>query len=151
VISTSHRIEGTGPEALSELPNKLMAAARVGLVQGLRVIREVSQRNYLQGPRPERLGVITGRLLNSVRIGIENEGPDRAVGFIESDTPYSKYHEYGFYGKRKLRPVANVLGKRRRRGKSIAYPGRPFLFPAIAASSEAVAQMMADRMAEVDL
>lgn len=129
MIQVRGTLEGNPIEDLGKVEAGVVRAGRKGMENGLRVIQEISRRNYLQGPRPARLGIRTGRLFGSINVGIESESDSRVVGFAESDTPYSKYHEYGFRGQRK--------GKKR--SYFVDYGGRPFLITAIQDASSAVA------------
>ena len=67
----------------------------------------ISKDQYLTGPRPQRLGVVTGRLRSS--IGIDLLGVPRFVD-VGTDVVYGPTHEFGD-------PSRNI-------------PARPFLRPA---------------------
>jgi phage gpG-like protein len=102
--------------------------------------------NYLRGPRPQRLGVKTGRLLASItRGGSESRTrfestPDKAIYYVGTNVEYGAPWEYGF----KMRVGAGARGGPRTiTGKALATyfakhpPGvksvgaRPFLHPAL--------------------
>ena len=58
-----------------------------------------AQRSYLSGPRPERLGVGTGKLRSHVTSKVEPGGPGVfatiVVGVPLQNVPYAAIHEYG--------------------------------------------------------
>lgn len=68
------------------------------------------QRNYLRGPRPGKLGVVTGRLINSIAAG----GADSRSRFVSTDNSafywvgtnvkYAAVHEFGFNGLVPVKP-----------------------------------------------
>jgi phage gpG-like protein len=79
------------------------------------------KRDYLTGPRPAKLGVVTGRLRSSIRFAIGEEG-DLLVIRFGTDVPYARVHELG------ERPFSFTT----ERGKKRTHPGfrpRPFLKP----------------------
>jgi len=51
-------------KGLEKLPSKVDRALTTGLRRGLLHAAQVAQRQYLMGPRPEKLDQRTGRLLN---------------------------------------------------------------------------------------
>jgi len=55
---------------------------------------------YLSGPRPERLGRVTGRLATSVARGwkVQTVGEKNILIQFGTDVPYAPVHEYGFHG-----------------------------------------------------
>lgn len=99
-------IEIRGLEKFMLERNK-MEARKIKLMTG--VDREVSnfahsvvrtaKLNYLSGPRPERLGVVTGRLRASVGFKIEKEIKERGDASLSivfgTDVEYGRYHEQG--------------------------------------------------------
>ena len=70
---------------------------------------------YLSGPRPEKLGVITGRLRSSIKFKVEQSDNVISIRF-GSDVPYAAIHEFG--------------GDAGRGGK-VHIRKRPFLTPGI--------------------
>ena len=52
--------------------------------------------NYLSGPRPERLGVVTGRLRSSIRYLIQAVGGKQFNIRLGTDLIYARAHEYGY-------------------------------------------------------
>lgn len=49
---------------------------------------------YLSGPRPEKLGVVTGRLRSSIKFRIDQNDNDISIRF-GSSVPYAAIHEFG--------------------------------------------------------
>lgn len=88
-------------------PRILDAAAR-GLKDGLLHAAGVAQRNYLSGPRPTVLGVVSGRLRGSIDVAVENDGI-QVRGRIGSNVPYAARHEFGFSGTEQVRAHTRVL------------------------------------------
>jgi phage gpG-like protein len=58
-----------------------------------RVIANI-RKNYLSGPRPERLGVVTGNLRRSVRFRVVNDA-GRVIVTFGTNVPYAAIHEFG--------------------------------------------------------
>lgn len=125
------------------------AKARVDLtVQalGLELERRVKT-NYLRGPRPAKLGVVTGRLLSSItRGGVDSRTrfestPDKSVYYVGTNVQYGAMWEYGF--ERKVGAGARGGPRTIKSGPALARyfakhpPGtkevgaRPFLHPAL--------------------
>jgi phage gpG-like protein len=107
---------------LDKLGPAIIKAAGRGLDIGLRLVaREVEER-YLMGPRPERLGVVTGRLKGSITTSVRASGAG-IVGKIGTNVPYGAYHEFGFDG-----PVAvkehQRKGKLTKGGETMVYSRR---------------------------
>lgn len=62
--------------------------------EGAIEVRKVAKAQYLTGPRPQRLGVVTGRLRASVISWSKRKG-DTAVGIVGTNVEYASKHEYG--------------------------------------------------------
>ena len=60
---------------------------------GLRTVA-TSKEKYLSGPRPERLGVVTGRLRASMTYKVLQENKMYRI-IVGTDVPYGQYHEHG--------------------------------------------------------
>jgi phage gpG-like protein len=74
-----------------------------------------SKKEYLSGPRPEKLGVVTGRLRSSI-MGRTRKSGKSVIGTIGSRVVYAPIHEFGgFTG----------------RGRKVNIPARPFLGAAV--------------------
>jgi len=97
--------------------NKMTQAMINGMRKSLQRVGLISAQDYLQGPRPEKLGIVSGRLIRSLMGGpsfagglketgapavSRNEGirvikkiGDMISGIIGTDVPYARIHEYG--------------------------------------------------------
>jgi hypothetical protein len=75
----------------------ILPAAAQALNRGLLEATGVIQTEFLQGPRPSRLGEVTGRLRNSIShdVKITEKG---VIGQIGTNVVYGAYHEFGFKG-----------------------------------------------------
>ena len=93
------------PKIPSDLERPIMFALKKGMFRTERT----SKRNYLSGARPEKLGVVTGRLRNSIKTRVFKRY-NKFVGEIGTNVIYGRTHEEG-------------LG---------SMPKRPFLQPALA-------------------
>jgi phage gpG-like protein len=75
----------------------------------------ISKRNYLSGPRPEKLGVVTGHLRSSVRGTVQDSNIIRGI-LSAGPLPYAAIHELG-----------GMAG----RGRKVRIKARPYLKPAL--------------------
>jgi phage gpG-like protein len=83
--------------SLKSTDERLMTAIGVGLARGLLIAVGVSQAEYLTGPRPERLEVVTSRLRGSIQSEVEVSN-NAIIGRMGSNVPYAAYHEFGYHG-----------------------------------------------------
>jgi len=90
-------------------PSAVLQAARKGLAAGLLLIAGRAQNSYLSGPRPQRLGVVTGRLRGSIATKTEVKGDD-IIGTIGTAVPYGRFHELGFVGVQAVKAHTRILG-----------------------------------------
>ena len=65
--------------------------------RGLQLAAGVAQVNYMSGPRPSVLDVVTGRFRQSIVTEVEVDN-NEITGRIGSNLPYAAYHEFGFHG-----------------------------------------------------
>ena len=72
------------------IPLKLEKAFRTGLEYILTRIKT----GYLTGPRPEKLGVVTGRLRSSIHY-VLNPNPFKITAEVGTDVSYGAIHENG--------------------------------------------------------
>ncbi len=88
-----------------------------------------STEDYLSGPRPDKLGRVSGDLARSINYKIT--GNRVAVG---SNLPYAAIHEFGGTIKVKNAPllVFKTLDGAWRRAKQVTIPARPYLSTALA-------------------
>jgi HK97 gp10 family phage protein len=96
------------------------------LLKGGMLVVAHSQKTYLTGPRPEKLGVITGRLRRSIHTRIAEEGGHKLRLEIGTRVSYARRHEEG-------------IGR---------MPERPFLRPAIRDKQSKVVKMVLEGMME---
>lgn len=68
-----------------------------GLDAGLKHAATVAMKNYLSGPRPEKLDVVTTRLRGSITSKVESVG-EGIIGRIGTNIPYAPVHEFGLIG-----------------------------------------------------
>jgi phage gpG-like protein len=94
---------------------------------------------YLSGPRPGKIGVVTGRLRSSINAALSssltNRGRTVELRF-GTDVPYARKHEYGFRGTETVRVHLRRLTGRasqvRQHMRRVNLKPRPFLTPAVA-------------------
>lgn len=102
---------------LDELKRRVTADLEKVMTRfGLRATA-TSVKDYLSGPRPEKLGRVTGRLATSIRSKIEGSG-NKVLMRLGTDVPYARVHELGF-------------SRRVKGGKTVATRKRSFLRPAV--------------------
>jgi len=99
-----------GTSAISRLPALIQANVFQALVQGMRLAESISQTKYLTGPRPDKLGVVTGLLRSSVKGGAQLGGGSGIfaigvlrAGYFGGEVKYAAIHEYG--GKTSPHPI----------------------------------------------
>lgn len=120
-----------------------------------------AQVNYLRGPRPQKLGVVTSRLRGSLSAAESRVSADRIVSTIGTNVAYAGIHEHGFNGPvqvpqhtrtnsrpakatagsvdlgtgritRRPRPAGASSVTVRAHTRRMKMPARPFLQPAVA-------------------
>lgn len=102
-----------------------------------------AQTNYLTGPRPKRLGVVTGRLRSNISAKVEKNNGETITATMGTNVVYGKVHEYGFKGTVNIpafqRVISKVFGrpiqaksiKVRAHTRKVDIPKRPFISPSI--------------------
>ena len=109
------------------IPLKLEKAFRTGLEYILTRIKT----GYLTGPRPEKLGVVTGRLRSSITY-LMTPNPGKITAEIGTNVIYGAVHEYGGII---LPKKGNYLKFKTGGGwvsvKKVTMPKRPFIEPGI--------------------
>jgi phage gpG-like protein len=82
-----------------ELEAAILAAGFVGMKRGLERAVTTAQREYLSGPRPEKLDVRTTRLRGSITSEVATPDPERGVvGKAGTNLAYGAFHEFGLRG-----------------------------------------------------
>lgn len=94
---------------LKRLPAALRPVIARSLKKALEAVSGVSQKEYLSGPRPGRLGTVTTRLRNSIATKVSDSGKE-FVGRIGTNVKYGAYHEFGFRGTQTVRAHTRVMG-----------------------------------------
>jgi phage gpG-like protein len=139
-------------QGLTAMDDKVIKAAATGLARALLMVVGIVQREYLQGPRPLRLGEITTRLRQSISSQVTISG-QTIRGRIGTNVKYAAFHEFGFHGTEQVSAHARVsYGPKRLAApdarlpktptlsfvkaytRRIDYAGRPFIAPALARS-----------------
>jgi phage gpG-like protein len=126
-------------DELKTLDARALEAAARGMRAGLRAVVRIAQVKYLSGPRPQKLGVVSGVLRGSLVSSVEVSG-GKIVARFGSDVPYAAYHEHGFHGTIQVRTHRGNRGAKRglttveftrAHQRKVNYAGRPFLRPAL--------------------
>lgn len=98
-----------GYERLSKLPEAIQANILSALEDGMQLAVKRTQENYLSGPRPTRLGVVTGLLRSRIKSKVVKGklGKIFAEGILGvSGVEYARIHELG--GRTKPHPIDPV-------------------------------------------
>jgi hypothetical protein len=83
--------------SVASTDDRVIKALGVGLARALLIAVGIAQVNYLSGPRPGVLDVITGRLRGNVASEVEISG-NQVTGRIGDNMPYAAFWEFGFQG-----------------------------------------------------
>ncbi len=88
--------------SLQTIDLRVLQACARGLERGLLHTVGVVQREFLSGPRPEKLDVQTTRLRNSItsEVTLNDKG---VIGRIGTNIAYGAFHEFGFVGSMTVR------------------------------------------------
>ena len=131
-------------ERLNQAGRLLIPEMARAMQRGARLVQRWSQQYYLKGPRPEKLGVVGGRLWRSITTAVEVEGT-RVTALVGTNVVYGRIHEKGGT----IRPRrGQYLHFKGLRGwvmvRQVHMPPRPFLSTAIRDKQKEVIQMQAD-------
>lgn len=74
------------------------------LTKGAYYMQAWIQRKRLTGPRPEFLGVISGRLRSSIAVAQAQKSGDNYIARIGTNVVYGAIHEFGMPGRMPARP-----------------------------------------------
>lgn len=141
---------------------RTVQAGLAGLQAGLRIVMRIAQNEYLSGPRPACLGLMTGRLRASLVTNMQVQN-GRVSGTLSTDVPYAEYHEHGFHGTVQVHQHTRVVGSTgvsKRKGlvtlgfvrahrRQVDYDGRPFLKPALEKARPLILQEIQKALAAV--
>ena len=101
-----------------------------------------AKKNYLSGPRPDKLGVVSGRLRSSVTSAVFTRGSDVEVE-VGTNVAYAPAHELGFKGTVQVpsftrivtkvfgQSVSAVVAQVRAHTRKVDIEERPFIKPAV--------------------
>jgi len=123
---------------LNKLRKKMDAATEQTVIlrglklSGLFLVRW-TRRFRLTGPRPEFLGVRSGRLRSSISVRAVRKMGDSYRASIGTNVVYARIHERGGIIRAKNQEFLtfNIPGVGFRKARSVTIPPRPFLKPAI--------------------
>jgi hypothetical protein len=129
---------------ISKLPLTIQSSVLRALKAGMKTAEGAAQSRHMSGPRPGKLGVVTG-LLRSRVWGYAASPPDPsiyAIGILSNDVLYAPTHEYGatishpgVSGKtmrfRDRDDNNKFVFTKRVRPHFIKIPARPFLTPGL--------------------
>jgi hypothetical protein len=92
-------IDARAKADLAELKYHISDYNEKALMRAAEYVRGVVQKDFLRGPRPEKLNVRTARLINSIQAETEREGEDTRAyigSYARSDAGYNypAYWEY---------------------------------------------------------
>jgi len=104
------RAGGIFARAADQLQQALVQAAKAFAFDAL----NRSQKDYLSGPRPDKLGAVSNRLRSSIATDVR-PGDKEIYVDIGTNVSYGRVHEYGFKGsvsvKQHTRTVKQVFGR----------------------------------------
>lgn len=84
-------------EQIHSMDSGMLTKAARGLARGLEHVIQVASLQYLSGPRPQRLDVVTTRLRKSITRRVIQTA-DSVRGVVGTNVVYAGYHELGFRG-----------------------------------------------------
>lgn len=104
-----------------------------------------AREDYLSGPRPSKLGRISGDLARSVFYRVQESSV-----VVGSNLPYAPVHEFGATIKAMAAPflVFKTLDGSWHSKKRVRIPARPFMTPAISDSKEKIRALAAGTFQE---
>jgi len=113
------------------IDDAVIERAAKGLRRGLIFAVAKVQTEFLSGPRPTKLDIITRRLRQSITSRADVVPGRGVVGRIGTNVRYGAYHEFGFHG------VVNVRAHTRgdqfvgSHTRNVNYGGKPFVRPGL--------------------
>lgn len=113
-------------KSVETLDERVLQASGKGLASGLLYSVGVVQREFLQGPRPAKLGEVTTRLRQSISSEVA-VGPEGVVGRIGTNVVYGAFHEFGFKGSIQVRAHTRFFSAFNVRGERVTPKRRPRL------------------------
>ena len=119
-------------------------AARRGMKEAVLLVAGTAKRNYLSGPRPAKLGVLTGHLRRSIATEVRDSGGN-VVGVVGSNLKYARIHEQGGTIVPKKAKYLKFLHKAAGHWvslKRVEIPARPYLSTALADEASEVLKIL---------
>ena len=150
------KIVGT-EKAVKVLQRKKQATysqLKIAILKSANAVRSTAMLDYLRGPRPQHLGVVTGNLYRSIRAWTE-EGLSRNViiGKIGTNVWYGRMWE--LTGHKEILPIhakklrwKDAQGKWHTADKVRAQAPRPFLKPALRDNSKVIQNFIREAVNE---
>lgn len=150
---------------LAKLPSAIAAQVRQAIDTAAAEVQATAKASYLHGPRPQHLGVRSGRLTRSVNVDSFQRGEEMGAA-IGTNVIYGRFWELGFHGTqqvrahtvhRRSRDVNEVFRskdrlKRRKVGSGVGFvrahdrqvdvDPRPFLQPALVSNRELIHRLI---------
>lgn len=127
------------------LPSHVRSAAAIGMERGLLYTVGLVQREYLSGPRPTRLDIVTRRLRDSIATQVQNTGTG-VIGRIGTNVVYAAYHEFGFHGVVNVKAHSRLGHAVKAHERHVDYAGKPFLRPGLRKAMPVVTQQIIDEL-----
>lgn len=97
----------------------VLNAAAKGLRRGLEYAVTIARREFLSGPRPARLDIVTGRLRGAMSYSVDPPTDRGVVGRFGNNVAYAAYHEFGFRGTMQVRAHTRVMQQLNAAGAAI--------------------------------
>jgi hypothetical protein len=95
-------------ERARKIPERIEGAIETGMKRGLVMVVSISQLEFLQGPRPLRLGERSTRLRQSMTWKVDRE-KGKVRGHVGTNVAYGAFHEFGFRGIEKVRAHTRTI------------------------------------------
>ena len=122
------------PQKLRKLRLGVIARVAIMLDRAGQEVLTRSTEDYLSGPRPKKLGRVTGQLAQSVNYVVRGNR-----GVIGSTLPYARIHEQGgVIVPKKAKWLVFKTADGWRTAMKVTIPARPFLAPALKDARPAV-------------
>lgn len=129
VIEGMKRLQGK----LDRAANKTRDEMQRGMKEATLLVAATAKKDYLSGPRPGRLGVMTNRLRSSLATEVKGLGAN-IQGVVGTNVKYARIHELGRKIEAKNVPYLKFFYPKAGHFvsvKSVTIPPRPFLSTAL--------------------
>lgn len=114
-LSVATRIMAFKERLTDEISKKLLEF-------GIRA-QATSKKDYLSGPRPDKLGVVTGRLRSSIALKFKKEENVSQID-LGSNVDYAPVHELGFTGTVSIRSFIRRIRSRDVKQKQFSFKNK---------------------------